>query len=240
MSGQLKAVSLVDAVAESLRVDVISREIEPGAILTEQFVADRFSVARTTAKAAVERLVADGFLQRTIHRSARAPVLSGADIADLYDTRIVLEVEALRRLAGVGHVPAGAEQSAAELMLFAQRGDHDSMAGRDVAMHRALVEASGSLRLTRMHATIMGEAHICMVQVQHRNLLHATVIDSEHQAILSAIRERDVDGAGEAVRAHLIRARDQLLVRHQELALATGDSSEDGRQSDAAAHIRAR
>ncbi|WP_420110975.1 GntR family transcriptional regulator [Pseudactinotalea sp.] len=215
---RLTAVSLVDAVAESLRRDVISRAIAPGAGLTEQFVADRFSVARTTAKAAVERLVADGFLQRTIHRSARAPILSTADIEDLYDSRILLEVEALRRLASTGTVPVRAERHALELMIFANRGDHDGMAGCDVGMHRALVEAAGSPRLTRMHGTIMGEAHICMVQVQERNLLHAQTIDVEHGAILSAVRTGDVEGAGEAVRAHLVRARDQLLLRHEALA----------------------
>ena len=214
---RLSAVSLVDAVAESLRRDVISREIDPGAVLTEQFVADRFSVARTTAKAAVERLVADGFLQRTMHRSARAPVLSAEDIQDLYDTRILLEEEALRRVAVTGTVPVQAERHSLELMIFASRGDHDAMAGCDVAMHRALVEAAGSPRLTRMHATIMGEAHICMVQIQDRNLLHAKTIDGEHKVILEAVAAGDVDAAGAAVRAHLVRARDQLLRRHEQL-----------------------
>lgn len=229
MAGQrLKAVSLVDAVAESLRIDVISRAIEPGALLTEQFVADRFAVARTTAKAAVERLVADGFLQRTIHRSARAPILSGPDIADLYDTRILIEVEALSRLAECAEVPPEAERHAVELVMFADRGDHDRMASCDVAMHRALVEAAGSPRLTRMHATIMGEAHICMVQVQHRNLLHGRTIDGEHQAIFTALKAGDVSATARAVRSHLVRARDQLLERHQEL----GGSSPAGDDVD--------
>ncbi|WP_420111603.1 GntR family transcriptional regulator [Pseudactinotalea sp.] len=215
---RLSAVSLVDAVAESLRLDVIYREIAPGAVLTEQFVADRFTVARTTAKAAVERLVADGFLQRAMHRSARAPILGADDIRDLYDTRILLEVEALRRVARSGSVPVQAERHALELMVFANRGDHDGMAGCDVAMHRALVEAAGSPRLTRMHATIMGEAHICMVQVQDRNLLHAQVIDSEHKVMLDAVAGAEVEAAAAAVRAHLVRARDQLLLRHEELS----------------------
>ncbi|SEE23645.1 GntR family transcriptional regulator [Ruania alba] len=224
MVEELRAVSLVDAVAESLRLAVISGTVESGAILTEQFVADRFSVARTTAKAAVERLVTDGFLQRTVHRSARVPVLSAADIGDLYDTRILLEVEALTRVAQRGEVPAEAEQRAAEVVLFAERGDHDRMASSDVAMHRALVEAAGSPRLTRMHATIMGEAHICMVQVQHRNLLHARTINAEHRAILDTIAAVDPVAAAESVRSHLVRARDQLLARYRELGNRTSST----------------
>jgi DNA-binding GntR family transcriptional regulator len=224
---RLRAVSLVDAVAESLRRDVISREIAPGAGLTEQFVADRFSVARTTAKAAVERLVADGFLQRTIHRSARAPVLGADDIRDLYDSRVLLEVEALRRVAAQGEVPAPAQRFALDLMVLAARGDLDGMAGCDVGMHRALVEAAGSPRLTRMHATLMGEAHICMVQVQERNLLHARTIGAEHGVILDAVATGDVDAAGQAVRAHLERARDQLLDRHQQLTDTADQSNGD-------------
>lgn len=219
----LNAVSLVDAVAESLRVDVISGTIEPGAAITEQFVADRFSVARTTAKAAVERLVADGFLQRTIHRSARAPVLTAQDIADLYDTRVLLEAEAIRRLAAQGAAPEEAIKHAVELMVWADRGDHDRMAGCDVAVHRALVDAAGSPRLTRLHSTLMGEAHICMVQVQDRNLLHARVIDGEHRAVFAALEERDPKAAIDAIRSHLHRARDQLLARHETIGQASAD-----------------
>ena len=213
---QLHAVSLVDAVAEALRIAVIERTIEPGAVITEQSVADRFSVARTTAKAAVERLVADGFLQRAMHRSARAPIMGRDDIRDLYSSRILLEVEAMCRLAERRYVPPEAERYTTELMAHANRGDHDQMAGRDVAFHTSLVGAAGSPRLTRMHATIMGEAHICMVQVQDRHLLHARVINREHEEIMAAIRSGDVDATEEAVRSHLVRARDQLLERHSE------------------------
>lgn len=224
MAANVRAVSLVDAVAEALRIAVISGDIPAGGVITEHGVATRFDVARSTAKAAVERLVTDGFLQRSAHKSARAPVLTTEDITDLYDTRTVLEESALSRLAATRQIPPAAERAADELVRHAERDAHDSMAAADVSFHRALVEAAGSPRLARMHSMIMGEAHICMVQVQDWRLLQPQTIIEEHERILDAIRSGDPDTAAAEVRSHLARARDQLLHRHDALTDVTGPS----------------
>ena len=225
---KLQPVSVVDAVCEALRVAVIRSEIKPGTVITEQAVAEKYEVARTTAKAAVERLVADGFLQRSMHRSARVPIMTADDIEDLYSIRITLEVEALRRLASRRELPKDAERLAPDLMVHAQEGDHDRMAATDVAFHKSLVAAAGSPRIARMHSMIMGEAHICMVQVQDRHLLHAETIAREHAQILAAIREGDVAATTSEITGHLARARDGLLQRHGEInALGEASARED-------------
>ncbi|MBU3537090.1 GntR family transcriptional regulator, partial [Alkalihalobacillus clausii] len=62
---------LPEAIAQSLRADIVDARLVPGETLTETAVARRFGVARPTAKVAIERLVADGLLRREAHRAAR-------------------------------------------------------------------------------------------------------------------------------------------------------------------------
>lgn len=206
----VRTVSLVDAVAESLRLAIINTEYDPGSSLTEVRVSEDFGVARSTAKAAVERLVAAGFLERSPHRSAQIPLLTAEDVIDLYETRQIIEGAAVRRSAVSGNSPSAAEKAEAELISAAMRGDRDAVATADVAFHAALVEAAGLRNLADLHSTLMGRAHIAMVQVQRRNPEGAHRSHAEHEEILAAIRTGDEEAAAQALARHLARAQDDF------------------------------
>lgn len=207
----VRTVSLVDAVAESLRLAIINAEYEPGSPLTEVRVSEDFGVARSTAKAAVERLVAAGFLERLPHRSAQIPLLTEEDVVDLYETRQIIEGSAVRLSAASGKSPSAAERAEADLISAATRGDRDAVASADVAFHTALVESAGLRNLADLHAMLMGRAHIAMVQVQRRNPEGAHRSHSEHEDILAAIRNGDADAAVEALSQHLARAQSDFV-----------------------------
>jgi DNA-binding GntR family transcriptional regulator len=87
MPADLSTVTVVDAVMQAIRADISVGDYAPGTRLSEQDIADRFSVARPTAKAAIERLVEVGLLRRTANKTAEIPVLSSEDILDLYRFR---------------------------------------------------------------------------------------------------------------------------------------------------------
>lgn len=203
----LQTVSLVDAVAESLRRAIIDSQYEAGAALTEIRVSEDFGVARSTAKAAVERLVTAGFLERAPHRSARVPRLSAADVDDLYETRRIIESAAVRRAASSASLHAAITDAEAELLRAALVGDRDAVASADVAFHTALVQAAGLQALSSLHSLLMGRAHIAMVQVQRRNPSGALRSHAEHEAILESIREGDAEAAAHRLDDHLRRAQ---------------------------------
>ncbi len=64
MSGVLQVTGVVDAVASELRAAVFEGELTQGQLVTEAWAAERYGVARASAKAAIEKLVAEGLLQR--------------------------------------------------------------------------------------------------------------------------------------------------------------------------------
>lgn len=223
MSSDALAVTRVpDAVYEALRESILSQREAPGSAVTEQAIADRFGVARPTAKVALERLVADGLLRREAHKTARVPELTRVDIVDLYANRAIVEEAALRTLAADGVVPLAAisaQRMLADAAIAASASAPGSavppaLARADIAFHRALVEAQRSPRLARLHALLMGEIELCTGQVQAHRLLALDDVVAQHQGILDAVAAGDPALAGQLTRAHIEGARDRLLARY--------------------------
>jgi DNA-binding GntR family transcriptional regulator len=211
VSAKLQTTTIVDAVEDGLRRRILAGTELPGGTVTELAVAELFGVGRPTAKAAVDRLVADGLLIRDGRRGCTVPTLGRDDIVDLYESRLLVEQAVHSRLAGRSSAPTTAHLANASLRHAAGIGDATRVVAADVDFHLALVEADGSPRLRRMHSTLMAEAHFFMTQVQANQLLRADVIAEEHEKILDLIASGDVEAVVAATAFHLHHARDKLL-----------------------------
>lgn len=207
----LKTTSLPEAVYDALRESIVSMVDRPGALLTESAVAERYGVARPTAKAALQRLVSEGLLSRRAHHAAQVPELSRDDIQDLYSNRVILEEVALHNLAADGVVPAAAIVVHQELLEHVRTDDRAALARADLDFHRQLVLAQYSPRLAKMHGLLMGEIELCIGQVQSHRLLRPADVALQHQGILDAVAAGDAPLAARLIRAHIEGARDRLL-----------------------------
>lgn len=210
MTFQLETRSLVEAVSEALRERILTGEIAAGEALTEHGIATQANVARPTAKAALERLTHEGLLRRGTNKTARVPLLNAADVKDLYFSRTFLERDVVATLAKRKHVPAAAISA---LRAFDEAAEAEQLTGivrADIDFHVALVHALGSPRVDRMYDAVIGEAHLCMAQVQAHRLLSASTIAAEHHAIVDAIKAGRKNAADLLVH-HLESARDRLV-----------------------------
>ncbi|MEJ8277919.1 GntR family transcriptional regulator [Pseudonocardia spirodelae] len=216
MTTDLEVRSLVDAVTRALRERILRGDLAAGAAVTEKLVAEEFAVARPTAKAAVERLVFDGLLRRQANRTARVPVLTLAEVSDVYFSRILLERAAIEVVAGHGRVPDDARIALGRFDLAFGRGDVSAVVEADVAFHQALVDAAGSPRLSRMYASLMAEFHLCVARVQVLGRLDRTRLAAEHAAVLAAVEEGDAGRASGELTAHITGARDRILAVYAE------------------------
>jgi DNA-binding GntR family transcriptional regulator len=208
---ELKVPSLVDAVYSAIRERILSGELPGGTPITEMDLAANYSVARPTAKSAMERLVHEGLLTRSTNKTARVPVMSGEDIRDLYFSRAFLEREVMVTLASRKLVPETARKYVAEMQQLTAAAAVSDVVRVDIAFHQALFDALGSPRLNRLYASLMGEVHLCMAQVQANRLLSASRIAAEHADILSAIEAGARKRAADEITSHLSRACDQLV-----------------------------
>jgi len=203
--------SLVDNIHRGVRTAILAGRYKPGEAISEVGVAALYDVARPTARAAVERLVAEGLLVRSGRKAAEVPIFSDQAIENIYSARILIEGHAHRSLAERRLVPPDAVAANSALRANAANGLASGMIDADVAFHTALVRAQGNAQLLRLHGILMGEAHLLMAQVQTQQLLRADTIADEHAAIIQAIARNSPDEAYDLTEYHLQHAQAKLL-----------------------------
>ncbi|MDF2507586.1 MAG: GntR family transcriptional regulator [Microbacterium sp.] len=206
----LGIVGVVDAVTAQLRGRILRGDIRSGAPLTESAVSQTFGVARPSAKAAIEQLVATGLLVRTAHRSARVVGIDADTVRDVYRTRTRLESAALRELATTRTVPDAARDANAEILAM-PAGPDPATVDPDLRFHTALIDALQSERTGRMYRSVLDEVRLCMAQVQGRQLLDAAEIAAQHAEMLDAVESGEGERAAALLHAHLSSAEQRLV-----------------------------
>ena len=210
MAGRIAAVSIVDAIAADLRSRVFSGELRSGEALTETDIATSYDVARPTAKASIEKLVAEGLLDRGTHKTARVVELGPESVRDIYLARAYLESEVLRRLARSHEVPEEAVQANRDIAAV-KTGAPLDVVEPDMRFHTSLIDAVGNERISRMYRSLVGEVRLCMVRVQSLHLLDTELILAEHRRILELIEAGEGEAAAQLLDEHLGRARERLV-----------------------------
>lgn len=210
MAGRIAAVSIVDAIAADLRSRVFSGELRSGEALTETDIATSYDVARPTAKASIEKLVAEGLLDRGTHKTARVVELGPESVRDIYLARAYLESEVLRRLARTHDVPEEAVQANRDIAAL-KTGAPLDVVEPDMRFHTSLIDAVGNERISRMYRSLVGEVRLCMVRVQSLHLLDTELILAEHRRILELIEAGEGEAAAQLLDEHLGRARERLV-----------------------------
>ena len=210
MAGRISAVSIVEAVASDLRGRIFTGELASSQALTETDVAGSYEVARPTAKAAIEKLVAEGLLVRGVHKTARVADLGPESVRDIYLARAYLESEVLRRLAAGRTVPAGAVQANQEIAAL-KTGAPLDVVEPDMRFHSSLIDAVGNERISKMYSSLVAEVRLCMSRVQSLHLLDTALIQAEHQKLLELIEAGQGEEAALLLDQHLGRARERLV-----------------------------
>lgn len=201
--------TVVDAVADDLRKQVLDSVFEPDSPLTEADVAARYDIARATAKAAIERLVGEKVLVRKNHKTARVVKLGPDDVRDIYRTRTYLESEILRRLAVRREVPEAAREANDEIDSLWRSGVWD-IVGPDMRFHTSLIDAVGSPRTSEVYGSLAFEVRLCMAQLQGSQRLSPAIIVAEHAKLLDLIAQGQAEDAAALLDEHLARARELL------------------------------
>jgi DNA-binding GntR family transcriptional regulator len=206
----LQTTSTRDALVAEVRKLILSGELAPGASLTETMLASMFGVARPTIRSALQELVARNLAQRTTGRSLIVPVLTEADVRDLFLVRTPLELEAVRVV-----VESGASLAGPERLLARMASPELSWADRveiHTEFHVALVELAGSPRLNRIYPALQEEMQLCLAQL-HTFYPGGANLAAEHRRLLAAIASGDVETAQAEMRAHLEGAVRHLAIR---------------------------
>ena len=208
----LQTTSTRDALIGEVRKLILSGELAPGASLTETMLASMFGVARPTIRSALQELVARNLAQRTGGRSLVVPVLTEADVRDLFLVRTPLELEAVRVIVESGASLARPERILEKMEALAHDVSWADRVEIHTEFHIALVELAGSPRLNRIYPALQEEMQLCLAQL-HTFYPGGADLAAEHRRLLAAIASGEVDTAQTEMRAHLDGAVRHLAAR---------------------------
>ena len=207
---------LGDEVYSAIFERIMSLEIAPGTRISVDAVARQLGVSQTPIREALTRLEAEGLVVKThLVGYSAAPQLSPAQLADLYELRLLLEPFTARRCAEIMADSAIAHLAAlcAEMETLSRSQGLDAyaqFAQLDMAFHDQLAASAGNglvvEALTRLHIHV----HLFRLVFDARATDMAL---NEHAAIVAAIRSRDADAAEAAMRAHITQSQERFQAR---------------------------
>ncbi|WIX99715.1 GntR family transcriptional regulator [Amycolatopsis mongoliensis] len=206
----LQTTNTRDALVAEVRRRILSGELAPGTPLTEQGLATTFGVARPTVRSALQELVARHLVERSDSRSLRVPVLTGDDVRDLFTVRLPLELTAARLIVGQRRSLDGVSAALAVLEALPATAGWSERVEAHTAFHLALVDAAGSVRLSRIYPPLQEEMQLCLARLRG-SYPDPGELAVEHRRLLEAIASGNPASAEAEMRDHLERARSGLL-----------------------------
>lgn len=190
-----------DAVAESLRNEILSGTLTSGSQLLQAEVAERLNVSPTPVREAFRVLEAEGLI---ISRPHRGVVVAEQDYEDqkaIYEIRTFVEVHATRR--ALARMDASVETELADLVAKSERAlrtaDLHATRQANAHFHEVLVAAAGSPVYTDLARMLISRSRFYLPLTRER----MTSVMQHHRAILRAIRARNDGQAAALMEAHM-------------------------------------
>jgi DNA-binding GntR family transcriptional regulator len=204
--------SRVETLEDEVERQVLDGRFKPGEHLGEITLAEEFDVGRNTLRAAFDGLVRRGLLVKSRNRGVFVRALTAHDLAEIYQLRTALEVQAARMLALRRLVPEAARTALTQHQRLGPSSSQRVVVEADLAFHRALVIGTGNARLIRAHKNLEIEILLCLAQLVQG---YATVgqLADEHGALLEAIERGQAAAAETVIRHHLESATSWLVER---------------------------
>lgn len=208
MNTALHTMTTRDALVAEVRKGILSGELAPGEALTESALTARFGVARPTVRSALQVLVGLGLAHQS-GRSLVVPVLTEADVEDMFFVRTPLELEAIRVIIERNRPLDDAEQRLAALEALPDNASWADRVEAHTAFHIALVAAAGSPRLNRVYPAMQEEMRLGLAQLSS-SYPGPQDLAREHRQLLRAVSSGDLSRAQQAMRDHLGKALSEL------------------------------
>jgi DNA-binding GntR family transcriptional regulator len=218
-------------IAERLRSAILSGYFGPGARLPEEQLARTMGVSRGPVREALATLEREGLIIIRRNRGAFVAQLSREDLDEVYSLRVAIERLAIERC-----VVNADESDLAELQGVVDRIAEQMEAGiteqdaaeLDLEFHDIIYRSGRHRRLYDTWATLRPQIQVLLL---NRNVAHEDFRDlvvPAHQAMIDAIRSRDMELSVNLTMAHLKESYDKVRDAQQYAPGRAVDTPQDG------------
>ncbi|HEY9536837.1 MAG TPA: GntR family transcriptional regulator [Kiloniellaceae bacterium] len=207
--------------ARALRNAIVTMQIKPGEMLSEQEIADRLNVSRSPVREAFIKLGEAGLVRILPQRGTLVVKISQHSVEDARFIREAVECAVAREAAKIRDPVALGRltDSLTRQRRAARAKDVQGFFSLDEEFHQSLAEAAGRPAAWRA----VEDAKPQMDRVRYLSMEDATplaVLVRQHAAIVAAVNDGDGTAAETAMRVHLreiLRSLPALAARHPEL-----------------------
>ena len=204
--GKERPENLAERIYAQLKDDIFEFRLLPGDRFSEGEIAERMAASRTPVRQALYSLEREGYLEVYFRSGWQVKPFDFAHFEELYEVRIVLELEAVKRLCErpAGELPEALEQLRRTWMVQPEQRLQD---GREVSrlderFHCQLVEAAGNREMARLHAEVSEKIRIIR-RLDFTQGPRVELTYEEHARILGAILSRRCEEAQLLLKTHI-------------------------------------
>ncbi len=225
---------LSDRVYEVLREEILSGRLRPGQHLPLQETAAELGVSTTPLRDAFGLLVADGLVEWRPRHGAYVAQLTAQAVEEAFQVREFLECGAIGFVLQQGTEVLVEMQDLAEQLAASLKGDTRAKAHSrtqlELRFHGLPIRCVGNDRLSELYASLNGIVSIASI-LCGTSAARCAQIAAEHQTIVDALRQGDVEQARATLRTHLRNACLDLVshlpkLERQESLFDSGPPSE--------------
>lgn len=212
-----------ELVRDTLRRAILRGTLPGGTRLVQADIAVRLEVSTTPVREALRDLATEGLIRLDAHRGAVVQQLELSEVTEIYDLRMLLEPEGMRR-ATRSITPDGLQR--AELVSERMSAEQDAGTWADMnrEFHGLLVEGIDSPRLKSILRNLRDSAAPYVgFSLQEWGAEQIEAANEEHRELIAAMRAGDEERAAAVTEQHL-----KATVQALERARAALESDPDG------------
>lgn len=204
--------SLPDVIADDLRERILSGEMTEGETIRQEALAEEYDVSRMPIREALKRLDAEGLVQLTNNRGASVTKHSLREIGEIFDLRILIEVDMFRRaIPNMTAKDFALCQRLLDKMEVSYNADDVAEWGvLNFEFHSALY-AAAERKLTKellQRVNLLSDRYVRM----HLSVMQQREpAKNEHHKLLILAQEQEIEDGCSLLTNHLMRTKDQLL-----------------------------
>ena len=192
-----------DWVYDQIKEDILRNNFQPGAVMVERKIAEKYNVSRSPIRHALKQLMGEGLLTKVPGTGIVVPVYTLEDVLQIYDLLEVLQIYAIQvSLKNYNQI------ADTKLKYIVDEIDNDykhkDLVARmewDIEFHSFIINNVGNKRLDAMFEMLVNQKRRLDI-TSYDDLEHGKITTEQHKKIYEAILKRDEKATIEAIQEH--------------------------------------
>lgn len=209
--GEFAFQTLRESITSAIRDKILTGELQPGARLTEQKLAEEFGSSRAPIREALRQLEQEGMVDYSRNVGCSVRMVHPEDAYEIYLLRANLEMTALQYFnCQLPEEDLCAMRQILEDMRHVRQGNLAQIVENDNRFHRVIVQRAGLPRLLKFWNDLnygnliagakSGPYHDVLAERQH----------GIHTALFNVLQSRDTEAACRAIYAHYMEPMERM------------------------------